>query len=150
MAIKDVLKVSRKTFLNPSGWLGLPEVKDSFKTTWGILKSLITPASSTRTETFEEAMQRLNQTEADVKKIGQDYLMYCWVFIALGVASLVFGFYLLIHHWTIIGFLLSFAMTSLFFSQAFRYHFWHFQIKFRKLGCTFDEWWRGKPNSQGG
>lgn len=25
---------------------------------------------------------------------------------------------------------------------AFRYHYWYFQIKERKLGCTFKEWYR--------
>ncbi|KTD66546.1 intracellular multiplication protein IcmV [Legionella santicrucis] len=38
--------------------------------------------------------------------------------------------------------LVSLVVTLIALVLAFRYHFWYFQIKQRKLGCTFNEWYR--------
>jgi len=58
----------------------------------------------------------------------------------LVVVSFVFAFYLLLVERTVSGFLIGLAVAGLFASQAFRYHFWYFQIQQRKLGCTLEDW----------
>jgi intracellular multiplication protein IcmV len=140
MAIKDIFKVSRKTFLDPSAWIGIPEIKDSTKTIWQIIRGLVTIPTTSRTETFEEALIRMNLTEQDIKEQSERYFIYAVVFATLVVVTLVFAFYLLLVDWAISGFLIGLAVAALFASQAFRYHFWCFQIQQRKLGCTFQEW----------
>jgi intracellular multiplication protein IcmV len=145
MAIKDVFKVNRKTFFNPRGWIGYDELANQTQNIWDILKNLIAPAKPQRKESFTEAMQRLNLTEADLKEKSQTFINYTIGFILLGFCSFIFSFYYLLHHHTIAGFLIGLAVTILFATQAFRFHFWHFQIKHRKLGCTFAEWRNGKP-----
>lgn len=143
MAVKDFLKVSRKTFFDPAGWLGYRELKQNTQSTWQVLRELFVAAPETTAEesiTFEEAMKRHNLTPDAVNEIEKDYLFYAILFLALGVFSILFGFYLLFIQRTFIGLLLSIAVASLFGSQAFRYHFWYFQIKRRKLGATFEEW----------
>lgn len=149
MALKDILKVNRKTFFNPSAWIGVNELKTSTTIIWGIVKDLITPAKPERVETFEEAMHRLHLTEKDLRKQGQIYFLYALLFVGLAVSSLVIGFYFLFHHKTIAGWLLTICVSALFGVQAFRFHFWYFQIKHRKLGCTFEEWISGKTNKNG-
>ncbi len=146
MAIKDVLKVSRKTFLNPREWIGYDAIKDQTKTIWDILKALFTPAKPEREETFEQAMQRLELTEADVKTRGQTYFIYALSFLLLSIIAFFVDCYLLIYYHIISGFFLGLAVTLLLATQAFRFHFWYFQIKHRKLGCTFQEWRNGKIN----
>ncbi len=144
MAVKDVVKVSRKTFFNPSGWLGYTALKTNSQFVWQTLRQLMTAPESTlpaeTTETFEEALQRYNLTPEAVKEIEKDYLFYAGLFLFLGIFSILVGLYFLFFERTIVGFLLSLAVTMLFGSQAFRYHFWYFQIKQRKLGCTLNEW----------
>ncbi|MEO8402302.1 MAG: type IVB secretion system protein IcmV [Gammaproteobacteria bacterium] len=148
MALKDVVKVSRKTFFNPRGWLGYDMLALQFKTSWRILKNLFTPATPQRTETFEEAMIRMNLTEDDIKTTSYRYLIFSGLFVVLGIIATGISFYFLIHHGAISGWILGLVSATLLFTYAFRYHFWHFQIKHRKLGCTFDEWWQGKINDQ--
>lgn len=38
--------------------------------------------------------------------------------------------------------MVSFVLTAISLVLAFRYHFWYFQIKERRLGCTIREWYR--------
>jgi intracellular multiplication protein IcmV len=140
MAIKDILKVSRKTFFDPSAWIGVPEIKDHTKTIWQIIRGLFVTPTSTYSETFEEALVRMNLTEQDIKDQADRYFNYAVLFATLVIVSIVFAFYLLFVERTVSGFLLGLAVSGVFGSQAFRYHFWYFQIQQRKLGCTFEEW----------
>lgn len=148
MALKDVVKVSRKTFFNPRGWLGYDTLKASSQGLWVILKEVFTIPQPTRRETFAEAMQRLNLTEQDLQQTGQRYFLLAMLFVGLGGAAFLGGFYMLFYHQTFAGLVLAMATSAVFFSQAFRYHFWYFQIKHRKLGCTFLEWRQGKINER--
>ena len=147
MPVKDIFKVSRKTFFNPTAWFGDALAVNS-KVTWDTTKDLFIPQEATRTETFAEAMQRLNLTEADLEERSHRFLLYAYLFLLCACLSVVYGFYLLFAVASYAGFVLSLAVTALFLAQAFRFHFWFFQIKFRKLGCTFKEWRQGRPNEQ--
>lgn len=141
-----MLKVNRKTFFNPSAWLGYDQLKSATGGIWDIIKTLLVPAKSERTESFADAMKRLNLTNADLKEKMIIYRTYAYGFVIFAGCSFVTGFYLLFHHKTLSGWLLGIAVTTLFLSQAFRYHFWYFQMKHRKLGCTLNEWRKGKIN----
>ena len=66
MAVRDIFKVSRKTFFNPTSWIDLEALIYQNKTIWSVLKGLFTKPAVERTETFEEAMKRQDMTEADV------------------------------------------------------------------------------------
>lgn len=145
MAFRQIFKVSRKTFINLRAWADYDSFKDSNRTILDILKSLfITPAPQ-REETFEQSMQRLGLSESDVLQAQRNYYIYAIIFAVIGAVVILFGFYLLFFHRTFQGWLLAMAASALFLAQAFRYHFWYFQIKHRKLGCTFEEWRHGKP-----
>ncbi|MDR3478341.1 MAG: type IVB secretion system protein IcmV [Gammaproteobacteria bacterium] len=145
MALKDVFKVTRKTFFDPTGWIGYESVKQTTTSIWAILKSLFFPPEAVYQETFEQAMARQGLTEEDVEASEQRYLLFAYFFVVLGSIAFVMSFYFLFHHETLAGCVLAIATAALLFSQAFKYHFWYFQIKYRKLGCTFKEWRQGKP-----
>lgn len=145
MALKDVLKINRKTFFNPRAWFGYDTVKQQTNLVIDIGKDILIPEKPQREETFEEAMKRFNLTDADVKSISENYLIYSLFFVVLGAVSFAGSFIMLFYYDTFAGWLIGLAATALILVQAFRYHFWHFQIKFRKLGCTFEEWKQGKP-----
>ena len=150
MAIKDVFKVNRKTFLDPAAWLGYSTVKDSILTTWNLMRSQFIVPEPTITETFDQAMTRLNLTEEDIVDRKNQYYFYAAIFLGLAFISFIFAFILLFRERTFAGFCLGLAVTALFSSQAFRYHFWYFQIKQRRLGCTFEEWKDSWLNSSKG
>lgn len=140
MAIRDIFKVSRKTFINPSGWFGLDSFVEQNKTIWDTIRSLFSPAKPLREETFEQAMQRMHLTEADLQNSAKNYRLFALVFVLFGLLLFLYAFYLLFTHSSYTGLLLAIAASAVFFSQAFKYDFWAFQIKRRKLGVTFAEW----------
>ncbi len=146
MPLKDAVKVSRKTFFNPMGWLGYGMLKAQFQLSRDILKETFTPAEATHKESFAESLKRLKLTEADITQTAFRFFICSIVFVVCGVATIGFSFYLLIHQGSFAGWILGLVSATLFFVFAFRYSFWHFQIKHRKLGCTFAEWRSGKIN----
>lgn len=140
MAIKDVLKVSRKTFFNPRAWLGYDSLKEQTQTIQSFVKDAATIRKPEVTETFEEALKRLDLKKEDLKSTERTYLSYALLFLVLAVIDFLWGFYLLFHHGAFLGLVLALAVFALLLAQAFRYHFWVFQIRQQKLGCTFEEW----------
>ncbi len=95
-------------------------------------------------------MKRLKLNEEDIEQTGQSYLLFALIFMFCGLFALIFSFYLLFHHVSISGFVIGIAVSAMFLTQAFRYHFWFFQIKHRKLGCTFQEWLQGSVTPRQG
>jgi intracellular multiplication protein IcmV len=152
MAVKDVFKVSRKTFFNPSAWLGSKEIMAYNRIIIGSIKGLFSPAKPQRVETFEAAMQRLKLTEADIQQTARQYFLFVMLFVILSMTAFIVSFYYLFHHGTFAGWLLAMSVAILFASQAFRYDFWRFQMTQRRLGCTFKEWrqatWGGAKGPQ--
>ncbi len=150
MPLKDVVKVSRKTFFNPSGWLGYDMLKTQFTTSWAVLKNLYTVPGTTpvtQAETFEQAAERFKLSDEQLSKTAFNFLIYSSIFVVCAVITVIFSIYLLVHHATFAGFVLGLATTAVFGAYAFRFSFWRFQIKHRKLGCTFQEWLSGKPST---
>ncbi|HLB43613.1 MAG TPA: type IVB secretion system protein IcmV [Gammaproteobacteria bacterium] len=145
MAIRQVFKISRKTFFNPRAWFGYDVLKENSKTIVDLMIDLFTLPTVVREETFEEAVQRLQLSEADLKLTARNYYLYALFFVVLGTIVLFYSFYLVVSHRLFLAWLLGFSIAALFYANAFRYHFWFFQIKHCKLGCTFAEWRSGKP-----
>lgn len=147
--VKNIVKVNRKTFFNPRRWFQYDTLKGQVLYLYDFGKQVFTAATPEREETFEEAMERLNLTESDIQTTANNYFLYSIVFLVIAVIAFIISFYFLIVHSSISAWILGLAGTALLVVQAFRFHFWYFQIKHRKLGCTFEEWKRGKPYENG-
>lgn len=140
MRVRDIFKISRKTFLNPGGWIYYDGLKEQTITIWGVLKNLFTPTRPVLEETFEQAIARLKLTKKDVANTAKTYHVYALIFAGLGLFALLYAFYLLFRFGTIAGWLLSIAVSAFLFAQAFRFDFWSLQMRERKLGLTFADW----------
>lgn len=147
MPVPKLFKVTRKTFLDPAGWLDLDTLKNQNRTIFQTIKNIFSVNKPLREETFEEAVERLQLTEEDIQYSFKTYKQYAIWFSVLGLLVFLYAFYLIFRYSSITGWLLGIATSALLFSQAFKYDFWAFQIKSRKLGKTFDEW---KQNILGG
>lgn len=140
MAIRDIFKISRKTFFNPTAWIDFEYLKTGHTTIKGTLKNLFTIDKPSREETFDAAVKRLRLTEKHIQQITNTYRFYAWLFVLIGVVVFFYAFYLLFRYTSVTGWILGLAVSALFFSQAFRYDFWAFQMRRRKLGASFKEW----------
>lgn len=91
------------------------------------------------TEDFESAMRRLNLSDADIKQRQSDLLRLSIMMLIITVGVFIyFCYHLGAGH--LLGAMVSLVLTVLCSVLSFRHHFWYFQIKQRKLGCTFKEW----------
>lgn len=147
MAVRDIFKVSRKTFFNPSAWIDLEALIDQNKTIFSIIKNLFSKPVAGTAETFDEAIKRQKVSEAEIANRITTYGRFAALYVLCGLAAFVYAFYLLFRHHTFLGFCLSFSVTIFFFAQAFAYDFWKLQLKRRTLGLTFADWkksWLGE------
>ncbi len=90
--------------------------------------------------TFADAVARLQLTEAEIDEKAQSLFRMAMFFLAFAVGMFAYAMYLF---WQSSphGAFAATGISLVIFAMAFRYHFWFFQVKHRKLGCTFKEWW---------
>tara|TARA_R110000868_G_scaffold38572_8_gene134764 strand:+ start:2607 stop:3086 length:480 start_codon:yes stop_codon:yes gene_type:complete len=94
-------------------------------------------------EQFDNAINRLGLSDADLKKRQKGFLINSIMLFFLGIFFGVVGIYLTLDGLVAAG-LVTQIFTFISFSLALYMHFWFFQIKNRKLGCSFKEWWDNK------
>ena len=109
----------------------------------GVCTTYFVPQDKTATESFEAAKVRLKLTDQDLL-IRQKGLLRL-VIIMLSTAMLLFIYFLYnLYYARFAAVLMSSVVMLLALVLAFRYHFWYFQIKQQKLGCTLKDWfWQG-------
>jgi len=138
--IKDIFSVNRKTFFNPSSWVDAEGIKATTLTLYNILRSITIVPEPGTTETFEEALKRLNLSEKEIAIRMTRYRFYALLFVIGAFFSFFYGFYLLFRFHTFTAWLITTGMAGLFFSQAFQYDFWAFQMRRRQLGLSFSQY----------
>ena len=97
-------------------------------------------SETTKAETFEEAMTRLNITEEDLNLRKQEFFRLFVIFLAIAGVLFAYTMFITVRYASFYGFILGIAVTSLSLAQGFKYHFWLTQITKRKLGLTLKEW----------
>jgi intracellular multiplication protein IcmV len=141
--VGEGLSWAYKPAINVKAWMGWDVIKSSSRYVYNIGKSLFVPQEAAGNESFEEALARLHLTEADLKIRQQEFMRLFLIYTAIGVAIILYSIYLF-YALSFMGGLLALVVASLSFAVAFRYHFWVFQMKQRKLGCSVREWWQSK------
>jgi len=91
-------------------------------------------------ETYEEAIKRLNLNEDDIQDRKKMFTQQAIMYLVASLAVMAYGVYLAFQQF-VGGLVLAFMVAALCLSYAFRSHFWLFQLKQKKLGCTFKEYW---------
>lgn len=131
-----------KPFVNFPAWMGLKQISSTGKGIQETAKTLLETPKATHRETFAEAMQRFHLSEADLQKQMKNFRQAALMYCAIALGLFMYALYLFISGHLIAG-LLSLIITALALTLAFRQHFWYFEIKQRKLGCTIREWFQG-------
>lgn len=90
-------------------------------------------------ETFEQAIKRLGITEQGLEERKKMYGIQVIIYLLTGIGALIYAVFL-VRAGEYMGMLMAFLAGGLAFAYAFRSHFWLFQLKQRRLGCTFKEW----------
>ena len=104
-------------------------------------KKMFVPQKNDSGETFEEAVSRLNISEKELQ--DRKSALYRLSLLMSAAAILIFGYAIYhVFYGSYRAVIISLVVMLIALALAFRYHFWYFQIKERKLGCTMQEWYR--------
>lgn len=142
MKVTGTIKKIVKPLVDVPSWMGTEWIGHHWTVIRDSFQTLFYAREVTYTEDFSQAMARLGLTEADLKKRVRDYSILFIIFLVFGIGVFLYMLYLLSElHWR--GGIIAFAVAFFAFAQAFRCHFWVFQIKQRRLGCTFKDWVNG-------
>ena len=134
------IKKFGKTFLDIPAWMGWPRLKSSGQAIGTTAKRLFIPQKADIKEEFHEAVARLQLSENDLQEKQRTFLKLCIIFVFMGFALLSYAIYLAWQAYVNSAFV-TLSLTLLLFAIAFRYHFWYFQVKQRRLGCTLKDWY---------
>ena len=109
-------------------------LKDGFK-------KFFVPQEIEARETFEQAKIRLNLSDKDLLSRQRGLLHLSILMVVFAVGLFIYFIYQLFQlHFLAAS--LSIIIVLIALVLAVRYHFWYFQIKKRKLGCTLREWYK--------
>lgn len=92
-------------------------------------------------ESFEAAQKRLKLKDSDLLARQKGLLRLSILMVTIAFLLFAYSIYLFAsrgYMGGVVGLVVMFVALVL----AFRYHFWYFQIKERKLGCTIQEWFK--------
>jgi intracellular multiplication protein IcmV len=131
-----------RPFIDVQSWLNLDQLKTYGRSISDIGKSLFVPQKATRNETFEQAIRRFNLSEADINKKAGNLYTLSIIFCGIALCLLAYAIYLIIMHGSIMAVIVTLVLSSIILAKAFSYHFWVFQIKKRRLGCSLQEWFK--------
>ncbi|MCF6764385.1 hypothetical protein L3V82_01285 [Thiotrichales bacterium 19S3-7] len=84
-------------------------------------------------------------------KLRDNLATFTFLYRFFGVIGVVVLLYTisLIYRGYQLGAIVGGAATLMFLAHAFKYHFWAFQIKSKKLGCTVGEWFNSLLGNKG-
>lgn len=130
-------------FFNPRVWSDWDRSKSVTKFFLEMIERFFTLRGKPKrkTESFDRTASKFNLDEKhlETKALGLKRLSYSLI----GVAT--FLFFYCIYQLMFGSFktaIISLVEMGIALVLAFRYHFWHYQIKQRKLGCSVKEWFK--------
>jgi len=133
---------SVSSILNPRKWADYDRVKENTLLIKDTAKTLFIPNSKKFVDSFDSVVERLGLTEEKLLQKQRSFLRLAFLAIFLALLVAGYAFYQL-YHANYHTFFASLSLSAVCCMMAFRYHFWYFQIRQRKLGCTIKEWWKG-------
>ena len=130
-----------KKFFNLRLWMGADRIKSYWQYIVSSTKNMLIPKKKVEGESFEEAKSRMNLSDDELlirqRSLFHLSLLMVAICIALGAYAIYHLFY-----GSISAFFLTLSILCVSAVMAFRYHFWSFQIKEKKLGCSVREWFK--------
>lgn len=130
-----------KNVFNLKSWLDWTRVKAFTLYLYKGAKRLFVLEEATETESFEAAKKRLKLTDNDLLIKQKGLLRLTITMMIVAIFIFCYAIYLF-YTGSFKGGILGVIVTLIALTLAFRYHFWYFQIKEKKLGCTFHEWFK--------
>ena len=107
----------------------------------GFKRLFIPQKNPSKPETFAQAQKHYHLNDADLLIKQNALFRLSMVMVTAALLIFIYSGYHFFYG-TYKAAFVSLVVMMLALVLAFRYHFWYFQIKNRKLGCTFTQWYR--------
>ena len=120
-------------------WLDVERVKGFTQYILGALKKLFVPQPQKASESFEAAQARLSLTDEQLATRQQSLFRVSLLMLVLAGLLFCYAVYQFLFG-SMLGVLLTGVVILIALTLAFRYHFWFFQMKEKKLGCSWKIW----------
>lgn len=132
-------KQRKNRFFDFRRWSNYDRIASDYKNLAGHIKQVFQPRKERYNEDFAEAVARLGLSEHELARRQQGLLRLVVIMLGVALGTLIYLIYLL---WTAYyaAALVAATMMMLALTLAFRYHFWYYQMKQQRLGCTVNEW----------
>lgn len=108
------------------------------------IKKMLIPQKETiadQKNTFSSAASTLNLSDDNLNERARGLYRLSVLMCVLAVGILGYAIYHAVFG-NAKAMVVSIVVSLIALALAFRYHYWYFQIKERKLGCTIREWYR--------
>jgi intracellular multiplication protein IcmV len=105
------------------------------------IKKMFVPQKKEASESFESAVKRMQLTEEDLQLKEISLWRLSVLMLTMSVFIWIYAIYQFFEG-TWIACVISLVVMMIGLALAYRYHFWYYQIKTRKLGVSFFEWFR--------
>lgn len=128
-----------KNFFNVSAWLSFDYMKNSFASMYALLKSIFQKPESTRQESFEQAMLRMNLSEKDIDQRYEQSKRLSWLYATMMSVIWAYSLYLFLVAPLLSG-ALAFVVGGICALKFVKMRFWMYQIRERRLGCSLRDW----------
>lgn len=125
-------------------WIDFDRIRTFTLYVMGGLRRMFVPQQESikdKGQSFRKAVEQQNLNQDDLKKRQQALLRLSMLMLFLAFCIFGYAIYQLVYG-SFKAVLVSLAVTLIALVLSFRYHFWYFQIKERRLGCTINEWYR--------
>lgn len=122
-----------------SRWIGLKNIKHNAASIRGLFNDLTKVEQPEVTETFEQAVTRLQLSSEDITNKTMFFLKLALLYLFFAVCIFIYGI-LLYNTGDLIGAIMCLPIFAVLCSFCFREHFWYTQMKQKRLGITAREW----------
>lgn len=118
-------------------------VAENFNDIKDLYSSLAIPKknSNEQTKKFEDFVIQNKLTTLDLSQMYFNYSINFFISFVFGIICLIMAVYLAIVKLSFLPFLASISIFLICLTNAFRFSFWAFRIKHKKL-CSVSDWWQ--------
>ncbi|MBP6918820.1 MAG: type IVB secretion system protein IcmV [Legionellaceae bacterium] len=94
-----------------------------------------------KAESFEQAVAKFDLDEKTLQEKASGLKRLSYSLLAVAIFLFLYSLYQFCFG-SLKGGMIALVEVGIALVLAFRYHFWHFQIQQRKLGCSVKEWFK--------
>jgi len=140
-----VFSTAKKIFNNTINirvdrWIDYQFIRETAVRLKSIAKNAFTIESAEHNEDFDAALNRLNLTETDLIARQREFTHLFIIHLLVALCIFLYSIYLFcINNWG--AGIMTMCLSVYPISSAFKFHFWLYQIKHKKLGCSLKDWW---------